>query len=267
MCDLEGKVALVSGAGQGIGARTAEVLAEAGAVVVVTDVNDSTGEVAVARIRAAGREAHFRHLDVTREEDWNSVMSDVCAKFGGLDVLVNNAGVELLKPVAQLTLDEWHWICRINLDGVFLGTKYGIAAMTEGSTSRPKGGSIVNLSSVAGIIGSAFQSAYNMTKGGVRLFTKSVAHECGLLGNGVRVNSVHPGIIRTPMMDAALKERIALGISKSEEEAMALGLSKHPIGRFGETDDVAKAIRYLASDESSFVTGAELVVDGGFTAV
>jgi NAD(P)-dependent dehydrogenase (short-subunit alcohol dehydrogenase family) len=267
MCDLKGKVTLVSGAGQGIGARTAAVLAEAGAVVVVTDVNDATGEATVARIRAAGFEAHFRHLDVTLEDDWRTVMEDVRAKFGGLDVLVNNAGVELIRPVAEITLEDWHWICHINLDGVFLGTKYGIRAMTEGSTTRPKGGSIINLSSVAGIIGTAFQSAYNMTKGGVRLFTKSVAHECGLLANGVRVNSVHPGVIRTPMMDAGLKEWTAMGFGATDEETLKNVLAMHPIGRLGEADDVAKAIRYLASDDSSFVTGAELAVDGGFTAV
>jgi len=267
MCDLKGKIALVSGAGQGIGARTAEVLAEAGAVVVVTDVNDATGEATVARIRAAGHQALFRHLDVTREEDWKSVTDDACAKFGGLDVLVNNAGVLIIKPLAELTLKDWHWICRINLDGVFLGTKYGIRAMTEGSTSRPKGGSIVNLSSVAGLVGQAFFSAYNTTKGGVRLFTKSVAHECGVLGNGVRVNSVHPGVIRTPMMDTVRKDRIAVGYVATDEETLKNVLAMHPIGRLGETDDVAKAIRYLASDDSSFVTGTELVVDGGFTAV
>ncbi len=267
MCELKGKVALVSGAGQGIGARTAEVLAEAGAVVVVTDVNDATGEATVARIRAAGHQAHFRHLDVTSEEDWKSVMSDLCTTFGGLDVLVNNAGVELVKPLADLTLDDWHWICRINLDGVFLGTKYGIRAMTEGSTTRPKGGSIVNLSSVAGIVGSAFQSAYNMTKGGVRLFTKSAAVECALLKTGVRVNSVHPAVIRTPMWEGLVSTATALGYGKNDDESRAFIVSKHPIGRLGEADDVAKAIRYLASDDSSFVTGAELVVDGGFTAV
>jgi NAD(P)-dependent dehydrogenase (short-subunit alcohol dehydrogenase family) len=267
MCDLKDKVALISGAGQGIGARTAEVLAESSALVVVTDINDATGKATTERIRAAGHQAHYRHLDVTREDDWCTVMDSVCAEFGGLDVLVNNAGVELIKPVADLTLDDWHWICRINLDGVFLGTKHGIRAMTEASTSRPKGGSIVNLSSVAGMVGSAFQSAYNMTKGGVRLFTKSVAHECGLLGNGVRVNSVHPGVIRTPMVDAAMKDWAAMGYGGSEEETLKNVLALHPIGRLGEADDVAKAVRYLASDDSSFVTGAELAVDGGFTAV
>jgi len=267
MCDLKGKVALVSGAGQGIGARTAEVLAESGALVVVTDVNDATGKATTERIRAAGHRAQFRHLDVTRDEDWRTVMDGVCTEFGGLDVLVNNAGVELIKSVADLTLEDWHWICRINLDGVFLGTKHGIRAMTDGSTLRPKGGSIINVSSVAGLVGSAFQSAYNMTKGGVRLFTKSVAQECGLLSNGVRVNSVHPGVIRTPMMDAGLKDWTAMGYGATEEDTYNRVLAMHPIGRFGEADDVAKAIRYLASDDSSFVTGAELAVDGGFSAV
>jgi NAD(P)-dependent dehydrogenase (short-subunit alcohol dehydrogenase family) len=267
MCDLKGKVALVSGAGQGIGARTAEVLAEAGAVVMVTGRTDGPCRAVVERIKAAGHEAHFRHLDVTREEDWKSAMSDVCTKFGGLDVLVNNAGIELVKPLADLTLEDWHRACSVNLDGVFLGTKYGILAMTEGSTSRPKGGSIINLSSVAGLVGAAFMSAYNMTKGGVRLFTKSVAHECGVLRNGVRVNSVHPGVIRTPMVDVEVPKWTAAGYGSNDEETRRNLLALHPIGRFGEADDVAKAIRYLASDDSSFVTGAELVVDGGFTAV
>jgi 3(or 17)beta-hydroxysteroid dehydrogenase len=267
MCDLKGKVALVSGAGQGIGARTAEVLAEAGAIVIVTGRTDAPCKAVVERIRGAGHEAHFRHLDVTREEDWKSVMSDVGASFGGLDVLVNNAGGLLIKPLAEITLEDWQETCRINLDSVFLGTKYGVEAMTEGSTSRPKGGSIVNVSSVAGLVGQAFYSAYTMSKGGVRLFTKSVAHECGLLRNGVRVNSVHPGVILTSMAAEAGQTLTALGVGKTEEETLSAVLALHPVGRLGEADDVAKAIRYLASDDSSFVTGAELVVDGGFTAV
>lgn len=267
MWNVKDKVALVTGAGQGIGARTAEVLAAEGALVLVTDVDDATGQTTTGRIRAAGFAAHFRHLDVTREDEWASVVERVCASFGGLDVLVNNAGVELIKPLADLTLDEWHWVSRINLDGVFLGTKYGIRAMTEGSTSRPKGGSIVNLSSVAGLVGRAFMSAYSMTKGGVRLFTKSVAHECGLLGNAVRVNSVHPGAIRTAMLDAALKGQGAAGYGANDADRLKVVTAAHPIGRLGEPDDVAKAILYLASDDSSFVTGTELVVDGGFTAV
>ncbi|AMK77524.1 MULTISPECIES: SDR family NAD(P)-dependent oxidoreductase [Methylomonas] len=267
MKQLDGKVALITGAGQGIGARTAQVLAEAGASVVVSDINEDTGQAITETILAAGHQALFQRLDVTREADWQAAMQLICDRFGGLDALVNNAGVEMIRPVAELTLDEWHWVSRINLDGVFLGSKYGISAMTTGSKTRPRGGSIINLSSVAGITGVAFQSAYNMTKGGVRLFTKSVAHECAVLGNGVRVNSVHPGVIQTPMVEQAWKEWTAVGYGKDEAETRRNILAMHPIGRLGEPDDVAKAILYLASDDSSFVTGAELVVDGGFTAI
>jgi NAD(P)-dependent dehydrogenase (short-subunit alcohol dehydrogenase family) len=264
---VDGKVTLVSGSGQGIGAKTAEVLAEAGATVVVSDINEENGESVVAQIKGAGHEAVFQRLDVTQEADWKAAMERICSDFGGLDVLVNNAGVELVKPIAALTLEDWRWITAINLDGVFLGTKHGIWAMTEGSTRRPKGGSIVNLSSVAGIISAPFQTAYSMTKGGVRLFTKAVAIECAALQNGIRVNSVHPGVIQTPMGEQLLKEFTALGFGANVDETRQGMVERHPIGRLGETEDVAKAILYLASDDSSFVTGAELVVDGGFTAV
>ena len=264
---IDGKVALVSGAGSGIGAETARTLAAAGGTVVLTDVNDAAGERVTAEIRAAGHAARFHHLDVTREADWHDVTRRVCEEHGGLDVVVNNAGIECIKLIKDLTLDDWHQICRINLDGVFLGTKHGIWAMTDGSTTRPKGGSIINLSSVAGIVGTAGQSAYNMTKGGVRLFTKSAAVECALQGYGIRVNSVHPGVIDTPLVDAAWKGWTDVGFGANEEETRQAVLALHPIGRLGQPSDIARAILYLASDDSSFVTGAELVVDGGLTAV
>lgn len=266
MCIVKDKVALVTGAGEGIGACTAEVLAAAGARVIVTGRTDAPCESVVQRIRAAGHEAHFRHLDVTREADWQAVTADVCAMFGGLDVLVNNAGILIIKPLSELTLDDWQEISRINLDGVFLGTKYGVHAMTTGSTTRPKGGSIVNLSSVAGLVGVGFYSAYCMTKGGVRLFTKSVAIECAMLCNGVRVNSVHPGVIQTAMAAEGTPLLTRVGYGSNDEETMRAVLARHPLGRFGEPNEVAKAILYLASDDSSYVTGAELAVDGGFSA-
>lgn len=267
MCELQGKVALVTGAGEGIGARTAEVLAEAGASVVVTGRTDGPCLQVVERIGAAGHEACFRHLDVSVEDDWRRVLDDICANFGGLDVLVNNAGVLLIKPVTEITLQEWHDLARVNLDGVFLGTKHAIRAMTDGSTTRPRGGSIVNLSSVAGLVGVGFYSIYCMSKGGVRLFTKSVAAECAALRNGVRVNSVHPGVIVTPMAAEGIPGLMAVGLGTNPEEVNQAILDKHPMGRLGTPDEVARAVLFLASDASSFVTGAELAVDGGFAAV
>jgi 3(or 17)beta-hydroxysteroid dehydrogenase len=263
---IDGKVALISGAASGIGAETARVLAEAGGVVVLADIDEAGGARVTAALEAAGHGAHFQRLDVTREQDWKSVTRHVCDELGGIDVVVNNAGIELIKRIADLTLDDWHRVSRVNLDGVFLGTKYGIWAMTEGSTRRPKGGSIVNLSSVAGLVGTPGQSAYNMSKGGVRLFTKSAALECAQLGYGIRVNSVHPGVIETPMVAAAWKGWSAVGFGATDAETRANVLALHPIGRLGRAEDVARAILYLASDDSSFVTGAELVVDGGLTA-
>jgi NAD(P)-dependent dehydrogenase (short-subunit alcohol dehydrogenase family) len=267
MCELQGKIALVTGAGEGIGARTAEVLAEAGANVVVTGRTDGPCLELVERIRSAGHEACFRHLDVGVEDDWRRVLDDVCASLGGLDVLVNNAGVLLIKPVTEITLQEWHDLARVNLDGVFLGTKHSIRAMTDGSTTRPRGGSIVNLSSVAGLVGVGFYSIYSMSKGGVRLFTKAVAAECAMLRNGVRVNSVHPGVIATPMAVEGIPGLMSVGYGRDADEINRVIVDKHPMGRLGTPDEVARAILFLASDASSFVTGAELAVDGGFAAV
>jgi len=263
---IDGKVALVSGAGNGIGAETARTLAAAGGVVIVTDIDEAAGARVAADITAAGRRAHDYRLDVTQEADWREVTRRVCADHGGLDVVVNNAGIECIQRIADLTLDDWHRVCRVNLDGVFLGTKYAIWGMTEGSTTRPQGGSIINLSSVAGLVGTPGQSAYNTTKGGVRLFTKSAALECANLGCGIRVNSVHPGVIETPLVAAAWKGWTDVGFGATEQETRDNVLRMHPIGRLGQPADVARAILYLASDDSSFVTGAELVVDGGFSA-
>jgi len=256
---LDNKVAMITGAASGIGAQTARLFAEAGAEVVMVDINERDG-VALARdIVAEGGRAHFYSLDVTRDDHWRSVMATVAAEVGTLNVLVNGAGIECAKLIDDLTLEDWHRVSRINLDGVFLGTKYGIRAMT-------RGGSIINISSVAGLVGSPGQSAYNMTKGGVLLFSKSAALECGRLGNGVRINTVHPGVIDTPMLTATLPDWTAVGYGETNEETMETLLAMHPIGRIGQAIDVAKGILFLASDDSSFMTGSELVIDGGFTA-
>jgi 3(or 17)beta-hydroxysteroid dehydrogenase len=256
---LDNKIALITGGASGIGAQTAKLFSEAGAEVVIVDINEQAGVGLAQDIVVKGGRAHFYNLDVTKEDNWRSVMAAVAADVGTLDILVNGAGIECAKLIDDLTLDDWHRVSRINLDGVFLGTKYGIRAMTGG-------GSIVNISSVAGLVGSSGQSAYNMTKGGVLLFSKSAALECGQLDNGVRINTVHPGVIDTPMLTETLPDWTAVGYGETDEETMENILALHPIGRIGQAIDVAKGILFLASDDSSFMTGSELVIDGGFTA-
>jgi 3(or 17)beta-hydroxysteroid dehydrogenase len=256
---LDNKIALITGAASGIGAQTTRLFAEAGAEVVLADINEQAGLALAEDIVARGGRARFYTLDVTCEDNWCSVMASVASEVGTLDILVNGAGIECAKLIDDLTLEDWHRICQINLDGVFLGTKYGIRSMTGG-------GSIINISSVAGLVGTPGQSAYNMTKGGVLLFSKSAALECGKLGNGVRVNTVNPGVIDTPMLTETLPEWTAVGFGETDEETMETVLAMHPIGRIGQAMDVAKGILFLASDDSSFMTGSALVIDGGFTA-
>jgi NAD(P)-dependent dehydrogenase (short-subunit alcohol dehydrogenase family) len=180
-------------------------------------------------------------------------MNETLKRFGKLDILVNNAGVMLWKKIEETSIEEWRWLMRVNLDGVFLGTKYAMGAMKKSG-----GGSIINISSAAGIVGTLDTSAYHASKGGVRIFTKAAALECSKAGYdlNIRVNSVHPGVIKTPMVEALFED----------ENKMKTALSWHPIGFFGEPNDVANGVLFLASDESKFVTGSELVIDGGWTA-
>lgn len=190
---------------------------------------------------------------MTSEHNWVELIRKTLAKFGKLDILVNNAAVFLSKKIEDTSLEEWRWLMSINLDGVFLGTKYAIGAMKKSG-----GGSIINISAAGGIVGTLDASAYGASKGAVRLFTKAAALECSKAGYNynIRVNSVHPGIIETPMIEAKLKNKTARKIREGW----------HPIGHFGEPDDIAYGVLYLASDESKFTTGAELVIDGGWTA-
>jgi 3(or 17)beta-hydroxysteroid dehydrogenase len=252
---VEGKTAIVTGAARGLGQAIALLLAKEGAKVAVTDILEDGGKKTAEEIRRGGGEAIFIKHDVTSEDSWSGVVKQVLSEFGKLDILVNNAGVQVIKEIAETSLEEWRWLMSVNLDGVFLGTKHAIRAMRESG-----GGSIVNISSVAGIIGTADNTAaYSASKGGVRLFTKAAALECSKMGHNysIRVNSVHPGIIKTDMVasmmaqDAELKKRME---------------SNHPIGFLGEPIDIAYVVLYLASDESRLVTGAELIVDGGWTA-
>ena len=251
---VKGKVAIITGGASGIGKATASLLAKEGAKVVIADINEVNGKKVAEEIRREGGKALFVKHDVTSESDWSQVIEKTLAEFGKLDIMVNNAGVMLVKKIEDMSLEEWRGLMSINLDGVFLGTKYAIRAM-KGSG----GGSIINLSSVAGLVGTIDDtSAYCASKGAVRLFTKAAALECSKAGHNynIRVNSVHPGLTETPLAEPMLKDK---ALKKSLED-------RHPIGYLGKPIDIAYAILYLASDESKFVTGAEMVVDGGWTA-
>jgi NAD(P)-dependent dehydrogenase (short-subunit alcohol dehydrogenase family) len=242
---VQGAAALVTGGASGIGRATAARLADAGFRVVVSDV-DPAGQQAVAAIAGAV----FVEHDVTDESSWERAIETVLDTHGRLDVLVNNAGISWVRAVTDTTLADWRALMAVNLDGVFLGTKHGVRAMRR----HGEGGSIVNVSSAAGFIGSPFSSAYCASKGGVRLLTKAVALECA--AEAIRVNSVHPGAVRTPIWGK-------VGVSPELE---ALIGAASPLGRMAEPEEIADAILYLASDASRYVTGSELVIDGGFTA-
>jgi 3(or 17)beta-hydroxysteroid dehydrogenase len=252
---LDGKVAFLSGAARGIGAATARLMVKAGARVAVGDVLDEPG-----RRLARELDALYVHLDVTSESSWAEAMDATVRKYGKLDVMVNNAGVFVGKGVEEATMEEWHRLVAVNLTGVVLGTR---AALPHLKKSR---GCIVNTASIAGLVGSQLDPLYSLTKGGVTTFTKSTALEFGRKGYGVRVNSIHPGVIDTDMGQQTFAMRArALG-SNDTEATRRVSTAMHPIGRLGVADDVAKGIVFLASDDASFMTGSALVVDGGYTA-
>jgi NAD(P)-dependent dehydrogenase (short-subunit alcohol dehydrogenase family) len=251
---VRGKIALVTGAGLGLGRAAALMLAREGARVIVTDIKEREGAAVADEIVAAGGEAMFMVHDVASSEAWRRVIAAAISRFGGLDILVNNAGVALAANVEDTTDEQWRWLLSINLDAVFYGTREAIGAM------KVRGGSIINLSSIEGLIGDPNLAAYNASKGGVRIFTKSAALHCAKAGYHIRVNSIHPGYIWTPMVEGYLNAQADPTAAKTAIEAL------HPIGHLGEPDDIAYGVVYLASDESKFVTGAELVIDGGYTA-
>jgi NAD(P)-dependent dehydrogenase (short-subunit alcohol dehydrogenase family) len=263
---LDGKIALISGAARGIGAATARLMVKAGAKVAIGDVLDERGRETARTIAGAGDAAIYQHLDVTREEDWSAAVASTVSRFGGLDILVNNAGLFLGKGVEEASLDEWHRLCAVNLTGVFLGTKHALPAWRERARQSAHGSAIVNLASVAGIVGSQLDPLYSMTKGGVTLFTKSAAREFARKGYRVRVNSIHPGVIETDMGQQTFVSRARNHGTNDVEAARQAAMSRHPIGRLGVPDDIAKGIVFLASDDAGFMTGAGLVVDGGSTA-
>ncbi|HWY13566.1 MAG TPA: SDR family oxidoreductase [Rhizomicrobium sp.] len=258
---VEGKVALVTGAAQGLGEATARMLAREGARVAVTDINEE-GAIRVARALNAQRKdsAIAVSHDVTREDQWRNALDETERHFGGLHVLVNNAGIGLTKDFEAITLEEWRHVHAIDLDGVFLGCKLAIPLIARTVKASGLGGSIVNISSISGIIAGHNMAAYNSAKAAVRHLSKSVALHCAKRGYGIRSNSVHPVFIATPILDGLVGR---LG----RDEAYAKLGRQVPLGHIGEPDDIAYAVLYLASDESKFVTGAELKVDGGISAM
>ena len=258
---VNGKVALVTGGASGIGKASAERLAQEGATVVVTDVQVKAGETVVAGIVAAGGKASFLKHDVSSEDEWIGVVAEVRKLHGRLDILVNNAGIGVGGLVTEMTLELWRKQQSINVEGVFLGVKHSLPLMRDGGGK----GSIINISSVAGLKGAAGMSGYCATKGAVRLFTKSVALECAAAGDGIRCNSVHPGIIDTPIWDT-ISDSVPLasqpGANRIDLDALTAMAS--PIARPGAPREIADGVLYLASEMSSYVTGTELVIDGGW---
>jgi NAD(P)-dependent dehydrogenase (short-subunit alcohol dehydrogenase family) len=263
---LDGKVALISGAARGIGGETARLMGQAGAAVVIGDVLDDRGRETVAAINAAGGRAEYTHLDVTKEDDWTAAVNLATSRFGKLDILVNNAGVFIGKGIEEISLDEWNKLVAVNMTGVFLGTKLATAALREAAKSSEHGSAIVNLASIAGIVGSQLDPLYSMTKGGVTLFTKSAALEFGRKGYRIRVNSIHPGIIQTDMGEQTFVARANRTGSNDTTSAKQVATEAVPWGRMGVPTDIAKGIVFLASDDAGYMTGAGLVVDGGMTA-
>ena len=251
---VKGKTAVITGAASGLGEASALLLAKEGAAIVVADINESKGQVVVEKIQQEGGKALFIKLDVSNETDWENTIEKTLSEFQKLDVLVNNAGIQYVKELEDTPLEDWRRLMSISLDGVFLGTKHAIRTMKETG-----GGSIINISSVVGIVGTVDStSAYCAAKGGVRSFTKAAALECSKAGRNynIRVNSIHPGAMETPMVADMLKDNT---IRETLEKA-------HPIGTLGKPIDIAYGVLYLASDESRMVTGAEMIIDGGWTA-
>lgn len=256
---VQGKVALVTGGAKGLGKAISKLLAKEGADVFVTDMDEAAGRTTADSITKGGKKAFFYKHNVALEYDWKKVVDKIKTKYGRLDIAVNNAGVGISESVEQATLESWRKVLSINLDGVFLGTQHAIELMKP-----QKSGSIINLSSIEGLVGDPSLAAYNASKGGVKLFSMSAALH--VAKDGIRVNTIHPGYIETEMVINGCKE-LEPETEDVRQTSMYQSLAKlHPVGHLGNPDDIAYGTLYLASDESKFVTGTQLVIDGGYTA-
>ncbi len=257
---LDGKVALVTGGGQGIGACIAQILASAGAAVLVTDMNGEGAQATAAGICSAGGRAHALLQDVTDEAQWEAAIDAAIDNLGRLDVVVNNAGIELVQLLCDTTIEQFRRVEQVNVEGAFLGIKHGIRAMRPGGCAG-RGGSIINMSSAAGVMATFAMSAYSASKAAIRMLSDAAALECAKAHYGVRINTIHPGLVNTRMASNTIHEMAQLfGISKEAEEPMLQ--NSGPMG-LGQPTDIANGVLYLASDASRWVTGTGIVIDGG----
>ena len=250
---LQGKIALITGGARGLGEAMGRAMAAEGAAVALTDLLEEEGKRVAADLTEQGHKAMFLQQDVTDEARWDAVVAEVSDRFGGLNVLVNNAGIAAVGAIDEASFADWRRTQAVNLDSVFLGCRAGVRYMKDQG-----GGSIINISSIEGIVGNAVLAAYNASKGGVRLLTKSAAVRCAEAGFGVRVNSIHPGFVMTAM--------VSEGFADAPPEMADQVIAMTPMKRFGTPEEIAAGAVFLASDESAFMTGSELVIDGGVIA-
>ncbi|MFT4726837.1 MAG: 3(or 17)beta-hydroxysteroid dehydrogenase [Granulosicoccus sp.] len=266
MNKLTSKTALITGAAKGIGAQTARLMARNGATVFLADILTDEVEQVAYEINDSGGQATALTLDVSSESSWQAVIQEITVGENQLDILVNNAGYFLGRSFEDATMDEWQKLVSVNMTSVFLGTKLCAPTLRKAGKHSKHGSAIVNLSSIAGLVAAPNDPLYGMTKGGVTMFTKSAAISFANQGDRIRVNSVHPGVVDTEMGQQALDAQAKrMGLADSEQ-LKTLAAMKHPLGRIANTADIAKAILFLASDDSAFMTGVSMPVDGGYTA-
>ena len=264
--NLKGKNAIVTGGSKGIGRSVCLALANAGVNINILDLNKDQGLNTVKEIIKLNVKAEFYEIDVAQESEWINFVTYLDTKNKSIDILVNNAGIWLGKEVSNVSIEEYHKLISINLTGVFLGIKHLIPFLTKAGEKSNFGSSIINLSSVAGLVGSQLDPLYSMTKGGITTFTKSMAIYFGKKKYPIRINQVHPGIIETDMGSQVAEARIKQNPNMTLKDSYSAGILQTPLGRLGTAEEVAKTILFLSSDDSSFMTGSSLVVDGGLTA-